>query len=181
VGIGADGMPFRAYHPGEFLETGTSQRLRRPDRVRRRHVRLRQVKWDLDSHTSSRSLTHLAGNPGNKPAARDDHTAQPGPEPALNRFPLKPLALAHAEQGRGRLPEDGCPAGCQLVVQLPDLGLTAGEVGVPVRDVSQTCVWMPVGTRKLPASPEVVIWVPLLACHRCATVPEFAHVNRMVA
>jgi hypothetical protein len=29
----------------------------------------------------------------NKPAARNDHTAQPGAEPTLNRFALKPLAL----------------------------------------------------------------------------------------
>ena len=52
------------------------------------------MKWDLDSHTSSRSLTHPAGNLNNKPAARNDHTAQPETEPALNRFALKPLALA---------------------------------------------------------------------------------------
>ena len=51
------------------------------------------MKWDLDSHTSSRSLTHPAGNLNNKPAARNDHTAQPETEPALNRFALKPLAL----------------------------------------------------------------------------------------
>ena len=51
------------------------------------------MKWDLDSHTSSRSLTHPAGNLNNKPAARNDHTAQPETEPALNRFTLKPLAL----------------------------------------------------------------------------------------
>ena len=52
------------------------------------------MKWDLDSHTSSRSLTHPAGNLNNKPAARNDHTAQPETEPALNRFALKPLALS---------------------------------------------------------------------------------------
>jgi len=51
------------------------------------------MKWDLDSHTSSRSLTHPAENLNNKPAARNDHTAQPETEPALNRFALKPLAL----------------------------------------------------------------------------------------
>ena len=51
------------------------------------------MKWDLDSHTSSRSLAHPAGNLNNKPAARNDHTAQPETEPALNRFALKPLAL----------------------------------------------------------------------------------------
>jgi hypothetical protein len=51
------------------------------------------MKWDLDSHTSSRSLTHPAGNLNNKPAARNDHTAQPETEPALNRFALKPLVL----------------------------------------------------------------------------------------
>jgi len=51
------------------------------------------TKRDLDSHTSSRSLTHPAGNLNNKPAARNDHTAQPETEPALNRFALKPLAL----------------------------------------------------------------------------------------
>jgi hypothetical protein len=51
-------------------------------------------KWDVDNHTSSRSLTHLAGNLNNKPAARNDHTAQPKTEPAPSRFALKPLALA---------------------------------------------------------------------------------------
>ena len=51
------------------------------------------MKWDLDSHTSSRSLTHPAGNLHNKPTARNDHTTQPETEPALNRFALKPLAL----------------------------------------------------------------------------------------
>ena len=51
------------------------------------------MKWDLDSHTSSRSLTHPAGNLNNKPAARNDHPTQPETEPALNRFALKPLAL----------------------------------------------------------------------------------------
>ena len=53
------------------------------------------MKWDLDSHTSSRSLTHPAGNLNNKPAARNDHTTQPETEPALNRFALKPVALGH--------------------------------------------------------------------------------------
>ena len=53
------------------------------------------MKWDLDSHTSSRSLTHPAGNLNNKPAARNDHTTQPETEPALNRFALKPLVLGH--------------------------------------------------------------------------------------
>ena len=51
------------------------------------------MKWDLDSHTSSRSLTHPAGNLNNKPAARNDHTTQPETESALNRFALKPLVL----------------------------------------------------------------------------------------
>ena len=50
-------------------------------------------KWDLDNHTSSRSLTRPAGNPGNNPAARNDHTTQPEKEPAPNRSALKPLAL----------------------------------------------------------------------------------------
>ncbi len=54
------------------------------------------MKRDLDSHTSSRSLTHPAGNLNNKPAARNDHKAQPETEPALNRFALKPLALRQA-------------------------------------------------------------------------------------
>ena len=54
------------------------------------------MKWDLDSHTSSRGLTHPAGNLNNKPAARNDHTTQPETEPALNRFALKPLVLAQA-------------------------------------------------------------------------------------
>ena len=47
----------------------------------------------MDNHTSSRSLTHLAGNLNNKPTARGNHTAQLETGPALNRFPLKPLAL----------------------------------------------------------------------------------------
>jgi hypothetical protein len=51
------------------------------------------MKWDLDSHTSSRSLIHPAGNLNNKPAARNDHTTQPETEPALNRFALKPPVL----------------------------------------------------------------------------------------
>ena len=48
---------------------------------------------DPDNPSSIRSLARLAGNPNNKPAASNDHTAQPGTEPALNRFALKPLAL----------------------------------------------------------------------------------------
>ena len=67
------------------------------------------MKWDLDSHTSSRSLTHPAGNLNNKPAARNDHTAQPETEPALNRFALKPLALGVLVEGvvmLARLPRD---------------------------------------------------------------------------
>lgn len=54
------------------------------------------MKWDLDSHTSSRSLIHPAGNLNNKPAPRTDHTTQPETEPALNRFALKPLVLGMA-------------------------------------------------------------------------------------
>jgi len=50
-------------------------------------------KWDVDNHTSSRSLTHLTGNLNNKPAARNNHTAQLKTEPAPSRFALKPLAL----------------------------------------------------------------------------------------
>ena len=34
------------------------------------------------------------GNLNNNPAARNNHTAQPDVEPALNRFALKPLALS---------------------------------------------------------------------------------------
>src|SRR5258708_7041890 len=56
-------------------------------------------KWDVDNHTSSGSLTHLAGNLSNKPAARSDHTAQPETEPAFNRFALKPLALGQPVHG----------------------------------------------------------------------------------
>ena len=55
-------------------------------------------KWDLDNHTSSRSLTRPAGNPGNNPAARNDHTTQPEKEPAPNRSALKPLALGTGGQ-----------------------------------------------------------------------------------
>jgi hypothetical protein len=50
-------------------------------------------KWDVDTHTSSGSLTRLAGNLHNKPAARNDHTARLRMEPALSRFALKALAL----------------------------------------------------------------------------------------
>ena len=57
-------------------------------------------KWDVDNHTSSRSLTHLAGNLNNKPAARGNHTAQLETGPALNRFPLKPLALGPSRGDR---------------------------------------------------------------------------------
>ena len=59
------------------------------------------MKWDLDSHTSSRSLTHPAGNLNNKPAARNDHTTQPETEPALNRFALKPLVLRRIQADPG--------------------------------------------------------------------------------
>lgn len=71
------------------------------------------MKWDLDSHTSSRSLTHPAGNLNNKPAARNDHTAQPETEPALNRFALKPLALG--PDRRWRRPLLGRPCGIILI------------------------------------------------------------------
>ena len=63
------------------------------------------MKRDPDSHTSSRSLTHLAGNLKHKPATRNDHTAQPETEPALNRIVLKPLALGHP----------GCTSGMQFL------------------------------------------------------------------
>jgi hypothetical protein len=56
-------------------------------------VRLRLRRVDPDNPSSTRSLARLAGNLNNKPAARNDHTAQPGAEPTLNRFALKPLAL----------------------------------------------------------------------------------------
>jgi hypothetical protein len=79
----------------------------RRDRVRR-HARLRLMKRDLDSHTSSRSLTHPAGNLNNKPAARNDHTAQPETEPALNRFALKPLALGEAARYLGHWKRQHC-------------------------------------------------------------------------
>jgi hypothetical protein len=51
-------------------------------------------KRDLGNHTSSGSLTYLAGNLNNRTAARNDHTARLGTEPTLNRSALKPLALA---------------------------------------------------------------------------------------
>jgi hypothetical protein len=50
-------------------------------------------KWDLGNHTSSGSLTYLAGNLNNRTAARNDHTARLRTEPTLNRSALKPLAL----------------------------------------------------------------------------------------
>ena len=49
---------------------------------------------DPDNPSSIRSLARLAGNLNNKPAARNNHTAQPEAEPTLNRFALKPLALS---------------------------------------------------------------------------------------
>jgi hypothetical protein len=60
---------------------------------------LRRV--DLDNPSSIRSLARLAGNLNNKPAARNDHTAQPGAEPTLNRFALKPLALGQEPLRKG--------------------------------------------------------------------------------
>src|SRR5436190_9552246 len=98
----------------------------RRDRVRR-HARLRSMKWDLASHTSSRSLTHPAGNLNNKPAARNDHTTQPETEPALNRFALKPLVLgevlaaAHAHRphhGRDRASDKSHHPGLDAVLRL---------------------------------------------------------------
>ena len=50
---------------------------------------------DPDNPSSIRSLARLAGNLNNKPAARNDHTAQPVAEPTLNRFAFKPLALGY--------------------------------------------------------------------------------------
>ena len=61
-------------------------------------MRLRLRRVDPDNPSSIRSLARLARNLNNKPAARNNHTAQPGAEPTLNRFALKPLAL-----GSGRL------------------------------------------------------------------------------
>jgi hypothetical protein len=60
-------------------------------------------KWDVDNHTSIRGLTHPAGNLNNRPAARNDHTAQPETEPTLNRFALKPLALGPDLPGGGHV------------------------------------------------------------------------------
>lgn len=51
---------------------------------------------DPDNPSSIRSLARLAGNLNNKPATRNNHTAQPGAEPTLNRFASKPLALGPA-------------------------------------------------------------------------------------
>jgi hypothetical protein len=66
----------------------------RRDRVRR-HVRLRWRSGTSTITLLSRSLTHPAGNLNNKPAARNDHAAQPETELAPNRFALKPLALGY--------------------------------------------------------------------------------------
>ncbi len=55
-----------------------------------------RLRWRSGTSTItllSRSLTHPAGNLNNKPAARNDHAAQPEMELALSRFALKPLAL----------------------------------------------------------------------------------------
>ena len=51
-------------------------------------------KWDVDNHTSSGSLTHLAGNLNNTPLTSGYYTVQPTSEAALIRFALKPLALS---------------------------------------------------------------------------------------
>jgi anti-sigma B factor antagonist len=64
---------------------------------------------DPDNPSSIRSLARLARNLNNKPAARNNHTAQPEAEPTLNRFALKPLALrgpaftSQPGSGSGRL------------------------------------------------------------------------------
>ncbi|HEX2822494.1 MAG TPA: carbohydrate ABC transporter permease, partial [Streptosporangiaceae bacterium] len=46
-----------------------------------------------DNHTSSGSLTHLAGNLNNTPLTSGYYTVQPTSEAALVHFALKPLAL----------------------------------------------------------------------------------------
>lgn len=69
------------------------------------------MKWDVDNHTSSGSLTHLAGNLNNKPAAWNDHIAQPETRSALSRFALKALALAREP------PSDSCLA-CHVCLQV---------------------------------------------------------------
>ena len=73
-------------------------------------MRLRLRRVDPDNPSSIRSLARLAGNPNNKPAARNDHTAQPGAEPTLNHFALKPLALGQVADelpGQDIEPADG--------------------------------------------------------------------------
>lgn len=64
-------------------ETGTASTGQGKKKTREAPVK----KWDADDHTSGRSLTHLAGNLSNKPAARGNHRAQLETGPALNRSP----------------------------------------------------------------------------------------------
>jgi hypothetical protein len=47
------------------------------------------------------SLTHLAGTLSNKPATRNNHTAQSRAEPAHKSSALKPLALGVAPSRNG--------------------------------------------------------------------------------
>jgi hypothetical protein len=62
--------------------------------------------WKFDTHTCSRSLTHLTANLGNDLTARYDHAAQPGTEPAFNPFASKALALGADSPPTARLTTD---------------------------------------------------------------------------
>ena len=94
-------------------------------------------KWDLGNHTSSGSLTYLAGNLNNRTAARNDHTARLGTEPTLNRSALKPLALG--------------PGHSKLVVEFPtiDSATLAGGSMVAALHTFGISLVAPLGLRGL--------------------------------
>jgi hypothetical protein len=101
-------------------------------------------KWDLGNHTSSGSLTYLAGNLNNRTATRNDHTARLGTEPTLNRSALKPLALGAFQL---TIPSyqylkftyalNGQWSSIKLFVAIPDIG-TKTEIPITVNVDGQT-------------------------------------------
>ena len=131
----------------------------RRDRVRR-HARLRLMKWDLDSHTSSRSLTHPAGNLNNKPAARIDHTAQPDTEPALNHFALKPLALGfRPSYDRPTAPANGADPSGVSMFRTRETRLGPGALFTPGTTVPSRPVNLP--DRRTPPSSGRPLFTPV--------------------
>ena len=92
-------------------------------------MRLRLRRVDPDNPSSTRSLARLARNLNNKPAARNNHTAQPEAEPTLNRFALKPLALG-TEWASGRVAVCDAENGLGVVafvVEDQQIGLSTAE------------------------------------------------------